>query len=103
MAIRTNKKKCTATVSGDMTIYTSAEYQQALVGACPAGKEFKLDLSEVEEMDTSGLQLLLSLQHHMTGSAKGLQLEAASDVVKNVFALTRIDGVQRTASEEQLS
>lgn len=99
MAIRTNKKKHTAVISGDMTIYTAAEYQQALIDACPVGKKMKLDLSEVEEIDTSGIQVLLALQHHSSGSAEGLQLDAASDVVNNVLALTRLNSVQK----EQLS
>lgn len=103
MAIRTNKKKCTAVISGDMTIYTSAEYQKSLIGACPAGKEFSLDLSDVEEMDTSGLQLLLSLQMHMSGNTSGLKLSDASEVVSNVISLTSINGVQAKVQQEQLS
>lgn len=99
MAIRTNKKKQTAVVSGDMTIYTSAEYQKSLLGACPTGKQFSLDLSNVEEMDTSGLQLLLSLQHHMSGSTSGLHLDQASEVVRNVLTLTSIEN---NSTKEQM-
>ena len=59
----------TISVAGDMTVYTSAELKTALLAEAAAGNTC-LDLSQVQEFDTAGLQLVLLLQRELRGTLK---------------------------------
>jgi anti-sigma B factor antagonist len=49
-------------ITGEMTIYRAAELKALMADAAPAGGEIGLDLSQVAEIDCSGVQLLLALR-----------------------------------------
>lgn len=68
-------------VDGEMTIFC-AEALKPLVLADPAPAA--LDLSEVTEIDTAGVQLLLVAQR------RGTQVLQASDAVREVLALLHL-------------
>jgi anti-sigma B factor antagonist len=58
-------------VSGDMTVYCAAELKPALLAEAAAGyNPLRLDLSQVQEFDTAGLQLVLLLYREMQGRLK---------------------------------
>jgi anti-sigma B factor antagonist len=46
-------------IEGEMTIYTAAELKGKIVAALNETDALEIDLSQVSEIDTSGLQLLL--------------------------------------------
>ncbi|MBK1680489.1 hypothetical protein CKO20_08905 [Rhodocyclus tenuis] len=46
-------------LSGELTIYTAAEIRATLAEAMEGVSELEVDLSEISDMDTAGLQLLL--------------------------------------------
>ena len=80
-------------IDGELSIYRAAELAQALqlwVQQLPEMVQPSLDLSAVTEMDSAGLQLLLSL--HKTLRAQGMELTitAASEAVRDVLALTGV-------------
>lgn len=52
-------------IDDELTIFKVAEYQQTLLEYPDFKKSVSLDLSAVEEVDTAGLQLLLSLLKHL--------------------------------------
>lgn len=59
------KKKNTMTriqLEGELTIYTAAELKEKIASALQAGQPIEIDLSQIGEMDTAGLQLLLLAQ-----------------------------------------
>ncbi|UGQ45170.1 STAS domain-containing protein [Massilia endophytica] len=68
-------------IEGELTIYRAAELKPVLLEAA-AGGALALDLSQVTEFDSAGLQLLLMAQRQAT-----LQLLAPSDAVCEVLAL----------------
>jgi len=55
-------------IEGELTIYTAAETKDRIVGAL-ADSALEIDLSQVAEIDTAGLQLLILAKH--TAQAKG--------------------------------
>ncbi|MFZ1767405.1 MAG: STAS domain-containing protein, partial [Candidatus Nitrotoga sp.] len=46
-------------IDGDMTIYTAAEIKDELMAHMAQPCEREIDLSEVSEMDSAGLQILI--------------------------------------------
>jgi anti-sigma B factor antagonist len=79
----------TVTVSGDMTVYCASELKPALLTEVAAGHHL-LDLSQVQELDTAGLQLLLLLNREMQGR---LRIVACSPIVRAALELTHLDGL----------
>lgn len=74
-------------VEGEMTIYRAAELWPALLEAVRTHDAPALDLSNVSEFDSAGLQLLLVAQREARQLGKVLGLTAASPAVHEVFAL----------------
>lgn len=70
-------------VSGDMTVYCAADLKPALLAEAATLRE--LDLSQVQELDTAGLQLLLLLNREMQGR---LKIVACSPNVQAALALS---------------
>lgn len=76
-----NSGYCLLTASADMTIYSAAKNHEELVGYFTDYNSFELDLSAVEEIDCSGIQLLLALKHSAEKESKSLILASVSDCV----------------------
>ncbi len=73
---------------GEMTIYTAQESYQALLSHRESVVgDLYLDLSEVSEMDTAGVQLLLYLDRHMLPNhhIHILQSNPSVDTVLNLY------------------
>ena len=77
MEIRTKSKKKVLQPEGELTIFEAAEFHKALVELQGQEGARILDLSQVERMDTSGVQLILaSMQTKeiaLTGVSPGIQ------------------------------
>ena len=76
----------TIRVSGDMTVYAASELKTALLAEVAAGN-CALDLSQVQEFDTSGLQLVLLLKRELQGK---LQIVACSPGVRATLELMNV-------------
>lgn len=74
---------------GELTIYTVAEYRQAILEACEWDRNIEVYLSEVGEIDTAGLQLLASLHRQVMSGGNKLECIDASEVTKEAFELSR--------------
>jgi anti-sigma B factor antagonist len=71
-------------VAGEMTIYAASELKAALVEHLRAhSAPLVLNLAEVTEIDSSGLQLLLMLRRE----SPALQIADASAVVRDTLSL----------------
>lgn len=73
-------------LTGELTIYTAADSRQSLLAQLaehPAEEPCTLDLSEVTELDTAGLQILLALRR----TAPTLTLNASSPAVDRCLRL----------------
>lgn len=78
-----SKKKSAAgkfTVEGELTIYTAAEMKEK-IGALLNGEPVEIDLSQVSEIDTAGLQLLLLAQREYAKQEKPIVFSNPSEAV----------------------
>jgi anti-anti-sigma factor len=85
----------TLRVVGEMTIYRAAELGGQLLGRLakkPAA--VRLDLSEVTEIDTAGLQLILMLNRVATAAGSQLAIVRPASCVSEVLALCNLGHLQ---------
>jgi anti-anti-sigma factor len=78
-------------LEGELTVQTAAEQKTYLLAALQASSGIELDLSEIAEIDTAGLQLLLLLKREATQLGQGLKLISPSAPVIEVLKLAWID------------
>jgi anti-sigma B factor antagonist len=83
--------RCRLQIVGDMTIYTAAEQQQQLLDALATGTELEVDLSQVSELDTAGVQQLLCAAREATRLGKTLRLLAPNAVTREVLDLYHLE------------
>ena len=74
-------------LGNEMTIYTVGEQREQLFQALDSAPELELDLSQVEEFDTAGLQLLLMLKREAEHCGHSLHLSNHSRAVVEVLEL----------------
>jgi anti-sigma B factor antagonist len=77
----------TISVAGDMTVYCAADLKTALLAAVAAGNS-SLNLSQVQEFDTAGLQLIMLLNRELLG---GLRIVACSPGVRATLELAHLN------------
>ena len=69
----------------DLTIYHALEQKTHLLDALVASDELELDLLQVGEIDTAGLQLLLLLKKEAQRTHKQVSIVAHSQAVRSVI------------------
>jgi anti-anti-sigma factor len=72
-------------LSEDLTIYHALEQKQTLLDAIAGTQDLELDLSQVSEMDTAGLQLLIMLKKEAQHTGKRVSIVAHSQAVRAVI------------------
>jgi len=80
-------------IDGEFTIYRAAELAAAMKSALagvPDGGVFEIDLSEGTEMDSAGVQLLVSARRSARESGRALRLAGASPAVDEVFRILQL-------------
>lgn len=86
-------------IDGELTIYTVGRHAPELFGA--AGGAIALDLSQVPEIDTAGLQLLLAARSAATARGGTLRLARSSPAVREALGLLRLHASFGAAAEGQ--
>lgn len=69
----------------DMTIYNALALKERLLSALEACQELELDLSQVGEIDTTGVQLLIMTKREANRKFKALRLVSHSAPVREVL------------------
>ncbi len=69
----------------DLTIYHVLDQKQRLLDTLAQADEVELDLSQVAEMDTAGLQLLILLKREAQKAGKKAVIIAHSQAVRSVI------------------
>lgn len=82
-----NAKACRLAPEGEMTIYTAAEFKESLASALADSADLEVNLSQVSEMDTSGLQLLILAKNECLARGGALRLTGHSSAVREVLDL----------------
>jgi anti-anti-sigma factor len=83
-------------IDGELNIYSAAETREQLLQALGAHPALALDISAVEEIDTSGTQLLLVLIREAKRIGKPLTLSAPSPAIIDVATLLNLDALTLT-------
>ena len=69
----------------DLTIYHALEQKRLLLDALTSVDELEVDLSQVSEIDTAGLQLLILLKKEAQLAGKRIVFSAHSQSVRSVI------------------
>lgn len=90
----------------DLTIYHAMEQKERLVAALEMADGLELDLSQVGEIDTAGLQLLILVKREAARRDKALSIVAHSPAVRQTLDFCNLaaffgDPVVITAHEQR--
>ena len=80
-------------IEGELTIYRAAELAASLKAALEgvaAGDALDIDLAEVTEMDSAGVQLLMAARRSARDTQRKLRLHGHSPAVREVFDTLRL-------------
>lgn len=78
---------CEAKVDGELTIYHVNEFKDSLQKVIKQSTAVMLDLSDVSEIDTSCIQVLMQAQNACHEDDKVFELSAVSPAVQEVVDL----------------
>lgn len=81
----TQGNRCRVAAHGAMTIYEAPADRRALLVALSTADEMEVDLSEVSEMDTAGMQVLVLLKREARAAGKTVRLTAHSPATLEVI------------------
>jgi len=85
-------------IAGDLTMHRALEIHPVLLESLEKGDALpNLDLSGVGEIDTAGLQILMSADREVLGRGGRLVIVAASQAVADVLALFRQEHLMESA------
>jgi anti-anti-sigma factor len=77
----------TVTLDGELTIITAAEHKERLLHELQGGTGLRVDLSDVSEIDTAGLQVLLLARREAERRHVAIELSGAGPLVAEVLTL----------------
>lgn len=80
----------TLAIEGELTIYTAAKQKTSLLTFLDSDDELEINLANITEMDTAGLQLLILLKREAAQTNKTLRFVMHSKVVLDILELTRL-------------
>jgi anti-anti-sigma factor len=87
-----NQQNNRIAIEGELTIYTVLELKDKLLAGLSDNSELELDLSEVDEFDGAGLQLLVMVKQQATALGKALRFTSHSPVVLDLIDLSGLAG-----------
>jgi anti-sigma B factor antagonist len=81
-------------MSGELTMHHAEQLAPLLLASLPTdGSVAQLDLTDVSEIDTAGLQLLMAAHRETLQRCTSLTIVAASQVVRDTLELFRQAGL----------
>ncbi|CAD6880178.1 STAS domain protein [Methylomonas albis] len=93
MAIELKQQKKGVThlaIQGELTIYSVLEHKEALFPYLSSAKEIQIDLADVTEIDSAGLQLLMFLKQEAVSRGITFSLSQHSEAVVEVLELLNL-------------
>jgi anti-anti-sigma factor len=77
-------------IQGELTIYSVLEHKQALSQYLNSAKDVQIDLADVTEIDSAGLQLLMFLKQEAISRDISFSLSQHSEAVVEVLELLNL-------------
>ncbi|WP_444995675.1 STAS domain-containing protein [Aliikangiella sp. IMCC44359] len=93
------KKGHRIVIKGEMSIYSAKSIYQELKGLLSFEDRLLLDLNNVTEFDSAGIQLMLLLQRESEKCNVSIEIEKKSIVVDDLFKLFNIEKKFRENSQ----
>ncbi len=84
------KKRLLISVEGDMTIPVLPGIREAVLSSLSKAKNIEFDLSEVEDLDSAGFQLLFAVKNMAETSGMSMTITSASSAVKDCLKILRM-------------
>ncbi len=78
-------------IAGDMTIYSAGDLKQALLSASQGSRTVELNLANVTDLDTAGIQLLVLVKREADRDQKAFVIIEPSDAVRAVLDMYRMN------------
>ncbi len=85
--VENNNGLCRLRIEDEMTISTAAELKKALLDSLAGCREIEIDLSQVNEMDTAGFQLLYLARREADISNKVFRIVSPGPKILSVLQL----------------
>ena len=79
-------------IKGELSIFTAADLRQQLLDAIDTGSEVEVDLSEVSEMDSAGMQLMVAAKREARHRNTHLRFTGHSPAVFELLELCNLSG-----------
>jgi len=76
-------------ISGELNIYTVGEWRYRLITESEGIDDIELDLGEVSEIDSAGLQLLVALSRQLAAEGRQLRIGQCHPAVRGVIEFSR--------------
>ena len=89
--IKVTKNSCKMQFSDELAVFTASEFKAEIVSKWENWKKLVIDLSNVDEIDGAGLQLLLSLRRTCEMQKIEFNVSAVSEATENLFQLYQLD------------
>lgn len=93
VSLRTETQGCTLSFIGELNIYQAAELLPEVKASLPKDRPILLDLSQVDEIDAAGLQILVAIRMHALSHGISCQVSACSDAVMALLELADMAGL----------
>lgn len=87
-----NCNSCHLRLEGELTIYTAMDTKQRLLEPLASCQQLEVDLSQVSEIDSAGVQLMLLAKREASALGKDLRFVGHSTIVADVLELYRLTG-----------
>jgi anti-anti-sigma factor len=100
--ITINKDHCLIKIDGDLTIFQISEYHQQLADKCQSVTLATVELSDNTELDTAGIQLLISLQQQFQSTGGDLTVRTTGEPATKVIDLFNLSSQFNSAEKAEL-
>ena len=87
MRIEQNETLCTVHMPNEMTIYNAEALRNNVLSALENPQDLHIDLNEVNEIDSAGVQLLIAMAKQCKTQNKTLTLINSSDATSDILKL----------------
>ena len=82
--------RCLLKIDGDLNIYNATDFRDSLLEYVEDFKEFELDMSAVNEIDTAGIQLLLQFKKKAQEEERTMQLVGCNEEICGLLDLYQL-------------
>jgi anti-sigma B factor antagonist len=86
-----NDQHCLISISGALTINSVNLTQTTLLDLLQTEEQISIDLSEINDIDSAGLQLLISLKNFSTAQKIALQFTGHSRCMLDIIDLYKLE------------